>query len=86
MKSTSSRREFLKTASVGAAALGMTATSYGRVVGANERIAIGQIGCGGRGRGCSHEGSQCSRQDDELRDYRGCRSLETEAGSGLGAL
>ncbi len=45
----SSRREFLKTASAGAAAIGMTATSYGRVVGANERISIGVVGCGGRG-------------------------------------
>ena len=56
MKTTSSRREFLKTASVGAAALGVTASSYGRVVGANERIAIGQIGCGGRGRGAHMKG------------------------------
>ncbi len=44
----SSRRQFLATASAGAA-LGLTATSYARVVGANERISIGVIGCGGRG-------------------------------------
>ncbi len=43
-----SRRGFLKTASVGAA-LSLTAASYAKVVGANERIRLGQIGCGGRG-------------------------------------
>jgi predicted dehydrogenase len=43
-----SRRQFLATASAGAA-LAFTATSYARIVGANERIAIAQIGCGGRG-------------------------------------
>ena len=48
MQSTPSRREFLATASAGAA-LAMTATSYARIVGANERIALGLIGCGGRG-------------------------------------
>ena len=43
-----SRRGFLKgAAALGAAAL--TARSYGRVVGANDRIRLGQIGCGQRG-------------------------------------
>ena len=49
MSQTSSRRDFLKTTSVGAAALTMSATSYARIVGANQRISIGVIGCGGRG-------------------------------------
>lgn len=49
------RREFLK----GATALGATASAFaarpgklntGRVIGANDRIQIGVIGCGGRGR------------------------------------
>ena len=57
MKSASSRRDFLKTATAGAAALSVTAASYGRVVGANERIAIGVIGCGGRGRGADRQAS-----------------------------
>ncbi len=48
MKLPASRRQFLKTASVGAA-MAFTATSYGKIVGANERIALGLIGCGGRG-------------------------------------
>jgi len=44
-----SRRQFLKTASVGAAAIAMSAASYSRVMGANDRISIGLIGCGSRG-------------------------------------
>lgn len=41
------RREFLKTASVGTA-ITLSALSYSRIAGANDRIAIGMIGCGGR--------------------------------------
>jgi predicted dehydrogenase len=48
MQNTPSRRQFLATASAGAA-LAFSATSYARIAGANERIAIGLIGCGGRG-------------------------------------
>ena len=48
MKNDPTRRQFLATASAGAA-MAFTATSYGRILGANERIAIGLIGCGGRG-------------------------------------
>ena len=48
MSSTPSRRKFLSTASAGAA-MAFTAASYGRIAGANERIALGLIGCGGRG-------------------------------------
>lgn len=48
MKFPASRRQFLKTASAGAA-LAFTATSYAKIVGANERISLGLIGCGGRG-------------------------------------
>ena len=48
------RREFLKSAAAGAAAAAitshLTARSYARVIGANDRILIGQIGCGDRGR------------------------------------
>ncbi|MBN2314349.1 MAG: Gfo/Idh/MocA family oxidoreductase [Sedimentisphaerales bacterium] len=49
-----SRRRFLKTTAVGAVAL--SAASYARVIGANERISIGQIGCGGRGIGAHMKG------------------------------
>ena len=41
------RRSFLKS---GAAAIGTTALSYGRIAGANDRISLGQIGFGRRGR------------------------------------
>jgi predicted dehydrogenase len=58
MQRSSSRREFLKTTSFGATALGMTATSYAKVVGANDRISIGVIGCGGRGRNAHMKGVQ----------------------------
>ncbi len=43
-----SRRTFLKAASAGAA-LSVTATSYGRIVGANDRLSIAVIGCGSQG-------------------------------------
>ena len=56
MPGSCSRRQFLKTASVGAAAVTLSAASYARVVGANERIGIGQIGCGGRGVGAHMAG------------------------------
>jgi predicted dehydrogenase len=49
MTNTTNRRQFLQTAATGAAALSMTASSYGRVPGANDRLSIGVIGCGGRG-------------------------------------
>ncbi len=50
------RREFLRQGiatgtAAGLALSGMTAASYGRVIGANDRINLGLIGCGGRGRG-----------------------------------
>ncbi len=50
----SNRREFIKETTktglaVGSLVGGLTAASYARVLGANERIRIGVIGCGGRG-------------------------------------
>ena len=42
------RRQLLRKAALGAAAL--SASSYNRVLGANERIGLGLIGCGNRGR------------------------------------
>jgi len=56
MAGSCSRRGFLKTASAGAAALALTASSYGRIVGANERISLGLIGCGSRGFGAHMPG------------------------------
>jgi len=47
------RREFMATTAAGLAATAspLTAASYTRIVGANDRINIGFIGCGARGRG-----------------------------------
>lgn len=46
-----SRRTYLKAGVVGATAWAMSARSYGRVIGANDRIGVGVIGCGNRGYG-----------------------------------
>jgi len=45
------RRNFLKSTVLAGAAMAMPASSYARILGANERIGVGIIGCGGRGRG-----------------------------------
>jgi hypothetical protein len=44
------RREFIQQAIQQTAVISTTAVSYSRVVGANERVNIGLVGCGGRGR------------------------------------
>src|SRR4029450_7135706 len=48
-----SRRSFLAGAgaAIGASALSRTALSYTRILGANDRISLGHIGCGRRGLG-----------------------------------
>jgi len=56
MQRSYSRRKFLQTAAAGSAALAMSAASYSRVPGANDRISIGIIGCGGRGVGAHMPG------------------------------
>jgi len=56
MQGSISRRNFLKTAAAGSAALAMSTTSYSRIIGSNDRISIGIIGCGGRGVGAHMEG------------------------------
>jgi len=48
MPHTPSRRTLLRSSAT-LAALSTTAASYARIVGANERISLGLIGCGGRG-------------------------------------
>ena len=42
------RRKFLKTTAAGATALGLAASSYGKVIGANDTIRVGFLGVGGR--------------------------------------
>ena len=45
------RRDFLKTAAVSAAAIGIARMAPAQAQGANERIRFGVIGCGGMGTG-----------------------------------
>jgi predicted dehydrogenase len=56
MQDSYSRRRFLRAAAAGSATLALSASSYSRVIGANDRISIGQIGCGGRGIGAHMAG------------------------------
>jgi predicted dehydrogenase len=48
------RRTFIKQASGAALLAGMDARSYARILGANDRIRLGQLGCGGRSQGHVH--------------------------------
>jgi predicted dehydrogenase len=45
------RRTFVKGAAIAAAALGIDARSYARILGSNDRIRLGQLGCGQRSHG-----------------------------------
>ena len=56
------RRTFLKQATGTIAAASLSARSYGRVLGANERIAIAQLGCGSRSEGHVHMAQMASKQ------------------------
>ena len=56
------RRTFVKQASAAAMAVGMEARSYARIVGANDRIRLGQLGCGARSEGHVHMAQLASRQ------------------------
>ncbi|MEO6829580.1 MAG: Gfo/Idh/MocA family oxidoreductase [Acidobacteriaceae bacterium] len=48
------RRTFVKQAGAVALAAGMDARSYGRVLGANDRVRLAQLGCGSRSEGHVH--------------------------------
>jgi len=56
------RRTFVKQAGGAMLAAGMTAKSYGRVLGANDRIRLAQLGCGQRSRGHVHMAELAARQ------------------------
>ncbi len=56
------RRVFVKRAGMAAAALGAEARSYGRILGANDRIRLGQLGCGERSEGHVHMAQLASRK------------------------
>ena len=48
------RRTFMKQVGGAIVVAGMDARSYGRVLGSNGRIRLGQLGCGGRSEGHVH--------------------------------
>jgi predicted dehydrogenase len=52
--SNTSRRDFIKTSTLAAGTLAFSASSYAAVMGANDRIRFGVIGCGGMGTGHLH--------------------------------
>lgn len=56
------RRTFVKQAGGAMLMAGMEARSYARIVGANERIRIGQLGCGDRSQGHVHMVQLASKQ------------------------
>lgn len=59
------RRDFVKHAggaALAASTAGMTARSFGRILGANDRIRLGQLGCGSRSEGHVHMVHLASRQ------------------------
>src|ERR1700733_16050215 len=59
------RRAFVKRAGgalMAASSMGMTAHSYARVLGANDRIRLGQLGCGARGAGHVHMAQLASKE------------------------
>jgi predicted dehydrogenase len=56
------RRSFLKQAGVTMLAAGMDARSYARILGANDRIRIGQLGCGARSEGHVNMIKRASKQ------------------------
>lgn len=49
MSKTIKRRDFLATSAAGIGSMVLTAKSYARIIGANERVRLALIGCGGRG-------------------------------------
>ena len=55
------RRTFMKQAAGTMLAAGMTARSYARVLGANDRIRLAQLGCGGRSHGHVHMAQMASK-------------------------
>src|SRR5664279_3298108 len=61
-KEVTDRRTFVKNAGGAMLAAGMTAKSYARVLGANDRIRLGQLGCGDRSQGHVHMVALASKQ------------------------
>ncbi len=56
------RRTFVKQAGAAAMAVGLDARSYARILGANDRIRLGQLGCGARSHGHVHMAQLASKE------------------------
>ena len=80
MAPTISRRELMRTAARGTVA--MSALSYSRILGANDRIQIGQLGCGNRAVGHRRMLKLSSRVDPnfDLRSVCDLWSVNREQG------
>ncbi len=78
--SDTSRRDFVK---IGGAALAVAATqtahSYAKIVGANDRVRVGVVGCGDRMRGGDIPAFLEFFEGSELSAGRGLRHLEDAA-------
>jgi predicted dehydrogenase len=66
MPHATSRRRFMQTTGAAGAAVALSAASYARVAGANERLSIGVIGCGSRGRGAHMPGVHAHAKTQNL--------------------
>ncbi len=64
-----SRRQFLATSGIAATTVAMTAKSYGKVLGSNDRIRIGFIGVGGMGSG--HVGACLKLKEPDNLEFLG---------------
>jgi len=78
-----SRRSFLKTAGAATAAVSWTAKSYGKVMGANDRIRIGFIGAGGMATGHMRT-IKALKEQDNVEAVIVCDVWETRAKQGAG--
>ena len=72
------RRDFLKlgSAAVATTAVSWSATSYAAIVGANDRVRVGVVGCGDRMKGGDIPAFLANGQGHELRARRRLRHLE----------
>lgn len=79
------RRDFMKSASVSSAALGLAGNAYaarpgkmasGRVIGANDKINVGLIGAGGRGSYVAKEFAKIGAQDGSCAIVAACDVYE----------
>ena len=80
-----SRRTFLVASGVAATTVALTAKSYARVIGSNDRIRVGFIGAGGMGSG--HLDACLALKDKDNLEFLGvCDCWKTRADQGAAKL